>query len=118
MYSAPCFSGDCGFCAACCDSEDDSSESEVIRRAEDLSKFFGPKKIDKITMNYNSKLKKWCKERGFRNPTDIGWTKETIKVTKKNGEEYILDFKIDNVNELLASNGQLHSNILVEINKD
>ena len=86
MYSAPCFSGDCGFCAACCDSEDDSSESEVIRRAEDLSKFFGPKKIDKITMNYNSKLKKWCKERGFRNPTDIGWTKETIKVTKKNGE--------------------------------
>ena len=40
------------------------------------------------------------------------------RVTKKNGEEYILDFKIDNVNELLASNGQLHSNILVEINKD
>ena len=86
MYSAPCFSGDCGFCASCCDAEDDSSESEVIRRAEDLSKFFGPKKIDKITMNYNSKLKKWCKERGFRNPTDIGWTKETIKITKKNGE--------------------------------
>ena len=54
MYSAPCFSGDCGFCASCCDAEDDSSESEIIRRAEDLSKFFGPKKIDKITMNYNS----------------------------------------------------------------
>ena len=40
------------------------------------------------------------------------------RVTKKNGEEYILDFKIDNVNEMLASNGQLHSNILVEINRD
>jgi myo-inositol-1(or 4)-monophosphatase len=39
------------------------------------------------------------------------------KVTGKNGEEYVLDFENDNINELLASNGQLHSNILEEINK-
>ena len=88
VYTSPCFSGECGFCSHCWGKNEESSgeESSDLERARDLSKFFGPKKIDRITMNYNSELKKWCQKRGYRNPTDSGWTKETIKVENKNGE--------------------------------
>ena len=66
VYTSPCFSGECGFCSHCWDDKgnDIRLDSEIMERARDLSKFFGPKKIDRITMNFNSKLKKWCKERG------------------------------------------------------
>jgi hypothetical protein len=98
VYLTSCFSGECGFCANCCANcanscaticatnceKDNVSKVEVLRRAGDLSKFLGKNRIDKITMDYNKDLKRWCSERGFRNPINTGSSKETILV--KNGE--------------------------------
>ena len=91
VYLVPCFSGECGFCINCCANccansceKDNVSKVEVLRRAGDLSKFLGKNRIDKITMDYNKELKRWCSERGFRNPNNTGSSKETILV--KNGE--------------------------------
>jgi len=87
VYLVPCFSGDCGFCINCCSNycdKDNVSNVEVLRRSEDLSKFLGKKRVDRITMDYNKSLKVWCSERGYRNPRDTGSTKKTILV--KNGE--------------------------------
>jgi len=86
VYLAPCFSGECGFCANCCANnceKDNISKVEDLRRAGDLSKFLGKNRVDKITMDYNKDLKRWCSERGFRNPNNTGSSKETILV--KNG---------------------------------
>jgi len=87
VYSAPCFSGDCGFCINCCSNycgKDNVSKSGAWRTTEDLTKFLGKNRVDRITMDYNKILKGWCSERGFRNPHDTGSSKETILV--KNGE--------------------------------
>ena len=79
IFTAPCFSGECGFCANCNDSKEESTEEENIRRAQDLSKFLGYNFIDKITMDYNSNLKKWCKKNDYRCHADIGWAPQFIK---------------------------------------
>ena len=91
-FAAPCFSGECGFCANCNDSKEESTEEENIRRAQDLSKFWGYNYIDKITMDYNSNLKKWCKKNDYRCPQDIGETPKIIK-KYKNKEDPII-FKL------------------------
>ena len=88
-FLTPCFSGECGLCENCYDSNCSSSvpdhgshgsHDSTMDRAKDLCKVLGKKRIDDITMNYNSVLKKWCKRTGYRNPMDIGWTKKTVKV--------------------------------------
>jgi len=87
VYLVPCFSGECGFCINCCANyceKDNVSKVEVSGRAKDLSKFLGKNRVDRITMDYNKDLKRWCSERGFRNPTNTGSSKEAILV--KNGE--------------------------------
>lgn len=83
-FTSPCFSGECGSCVNCYDSNCSSlltdTGSQATDRAKDLCKVLGKKRTDDITMNYNSILKKWCKQTGYRNPTDIGWTKKTVKM--------------------------------------
>ena len=74
-YASPCFSGACGFCPNCCKSDHIHKEKNEITRAKDMKLFYGRKKVDDITNDYNKRLNKWCKERGYRNPNDIGWTK-------------------------------------------
>ena len=84
-FITQCFSGECGLCGNCHDSNcssisDLNGSDSAMDRAKDLSKVLGAKRVDTITMNYNSVMKKWCKQRGYRNPTDIGWTNRTVKM--------------------------------------
>ena len=87
VYSAPCFSGTCGFCVNCCSNYSDSdlqtrlsgsSGIGDLRRYSDISKFLGKSRVERITLDYNQSLNRWCRERGFRCPTETGSTKEHI----------------------------------------
>ena len=78
-YATPCFSGTCGFCPNCCKSEYIHKEKNEVSRAKDMKLFYGRKKIDEISDNYNKRLNGWCKNRGYKNPNNIGWTKEILK---------------------------------------
>ena len=90
-YTTTCFSGECGSCSECfvrCfDTVDDWGPEilgpEILERAEDLSKFLGKKRVDDIMMDYNGKLKKWCKENGYRNPEDPGRAKRVVRFQGK-----------------------------------
>jgi len=93
VFAYPCFSGECGFCASCCqrcfEKVEDREGPEILRRADDLSTFLGKKRVDDIMMDYNSQLKGWCKSRGYRNPRDIGSTNPTLRITRKGRESLI-----------------------------
>ena len=84
VFAYPCFSGECGFCAECCErcfnKDEGSGSPEILKRAEDLSKFLGKKRVDAIMMDYNSQLKSWCKDNGYRNPKDPGSSKKTVMI--------------------------------------
>jgi len=72
VYACPCFSGECGFCALCCDQEHASPKVDAVLRAEDLSKFLGKKRIAEMTLDYNREMDTWCKTRGYMNPKSKG----------------------------------------------
>jgi len=85
-FTAPCFSGRCGFCVQCCSSgsnsissysEHKSSEPEVLQRAEDLKKFMFSR-LDKDRDHYNKTLNKFVKSVAYRSPTDIGFIKKIV----------------------------------------
>jgi len=88
-YTAPCFSGTCGFCAQCCSSGSKSinsysehksskpEESESEQRAEDLKKFMFSR-FEKELDHYNKTLNKLIKSVDYRSPTDIGFIKKTV----------------------------------------
>ena len=85
-YTTTCFSGECGSCSECslrCFDTVDDLGTEILGRAEDLSKFLGKKRVDDIMMDYNRKLKSWCKENGFRNPADPGRAKRVVRFQGK-----------------------------------
>jgi hypothetical protein len=76
-FSAPCFSGTCGFCASCCDAEPTSNEPEVLHRADDLKKFMFSR-YEKELDHYNKNLNKLVKSVDYRCPTDIGFMKTKV----------------------------------------
>ena len=81
-YSAPCFSGECGFCASCCDSDPTSPDPEPVQRASDLIKFMGKQRVQDELDNYNKSLNKMLKQYDYRNPTDIGFMREKVNYEK------------------------------------
>ena len=81
-YSPPCFSEQCGFCPNCCKSEYIHKEKNEVSRAKDMKLFYGRKKIDEISDDYSKRLNKWCKQSGYKNPNDSGWTAQTVKKFK------------------------------------
>jgi len=86
-YTTTCFSGECGSCSECslrCFDTVDDLGTEILGRAEDLSKFLGKKRVDDIMMDYNRKLKSWCKETGYKNPESPGKAKKTLRFEKGN----------------------------------
>ena len=92
VYSAaPCFSGDCGLCADCCNVKDSSKVEEYERRYKDMSKLMGKTLIEEYREVYNKRLNSWCKNKGYTDPFLYGYTKEKIKV---NDETYTLCKKI------------------------
>ena len=52
-FTAPCFSGECGFCSNCCDSNYKYKYKypENIQRAYDLKKFMGKQKVQEETQD-------------------------------------------------------------------
>ena len=84
-FTAPCFSGECGFCASCCASETTSEEPEPLQRAEDLKKFMFSR-YEKELDYYNKSLNTLLKSVDYRGPTDIGFL--TTKVIYGDKPEY------------------------------
>lgn len=78
-YATPCFSGECGFCPNCCKSDYIHKEKNEVTRSKDMKLLYGRKKVDEISNDYTKRLNNWCKQRGYKNPNDIGWTKQTVK---------------------------------------
>jgi len=78
-YATPCFSSECGMCPNCCQSDYIHKESEEVTRSKDMKLLYGRKKVDEISNDYTKRLNSWCKERGYKNPNDIGWTKVNVK---------------------------------------
>lgn len=87
-FTAPCFSGECGFCSNCCDSYYEYRYPENIQRAYDLKKFMGKQKVQEETDNYHKSLNKFMKTKGYYSPNDYGYMKENIKYEKGGSEEY------------------------------
>ena len=88
IFTANCFSDECGFCSSCCDSEFKSDDSEDIQRAQDLKKFMGNTKLDEEQDYYNKILKKYMKKYDYRNPTDIGYMPEKLSYGENQDSEY------------------------------
>jgi len=76
--ATPCFSHECGLCVSCCGG-DKSSLSHSERRAKDLSIMMGKKNVEEYRKFYNNRLNTWCKNRGYRDPSDYGWSQEKVK---------------------------------------
>ena len=72
-FTAPCFSGGCGFCPECCRSDVKVTESEDLLRAKDFSKFMGKQTIIKENDKYNKQFNQFMKQYNFRNPMKIGF---------------------------------------------
>ena len=81
-YSAPCFSGECRFCASCCDSDPTSSDPEPIQRADDLIKFMGKQRVQEESDHYHKSLNKIIKQYDYRSPTDIGFMTKKVNYEK------------------------------------
>ena len=77
-YTAPCFSGECGFCPECCKSSKISNEPECLQRANDLSKFLGKQKIAEELNLYNQSLNQLIKKYDYRNPKDPGFLPQRV----------------------------------------
>ena len=88
-YTSPCFSGECGLCNVCCDTDYNHISPEVSR-ARDTKLFYGRNRMDEISNEYNKNLNLWCKERGYRNPQDRGWVKSSAKRFRKGSFEPIV----------------------------
>ena len=86
-FTAPCFSGECGFCACCCDTEPTSKEPEVLQRANDLKKFMFSR-YEKELDHYNKTLKQLAKSVDYRGPGDIGFMKKKVYDTSNPNPEY------------------------------
>ena len=79
-YTAQCFSGECGLCFECCENgtnwfqnhQKEEITSDCLRRARDLSKLLGKKRVEVITNQYNKDLMKFTKENGYKRPDDEG----------------------------------------------
>jgi hypothetical protein len=103
-FTGTCFSGECGFCVECsqrCFNKlEDPYTPEPLRRAEDLSKFLGKKRVDDIMMDYNVKLKSWCKENSYRNPEEPGRTKRILRLDRRGKDPVV--FKL-----LMKSHGSV-----------
>ena len=92
VYSAaPCFSGECGLCANCCNVKDSSKLGEREQRYKDMSKIMGKNLIEEYREVYNNRLNNWCKNKGYTDPFLYGYAKEKIKV---NDETYTLCKKV------------------------
>jgi len=87
-FTAPCFSGECGFCSNCCDSKYRYKYPENIQRAYDLKKFMGKQKVHEETDYYHKSLNKIMETKGYYSPNDYGYMKENIKYEKGGSEEY------------------------------
>ena len=81
-FASPCFSGECGLCPECCGSDYIHDIPNEISRAKDMNLLYGRKRVDEISTDYSKRLSQWCSERGYRNPSDSGWTKKTVKKCK------------------------------------
>ena len=79
VFTAPCFSGECGFCPGCCKSSTISNEPECLQRANDLSKFLGKQKIAEELNLYNQSLNQLIKKYDYRNPKDPGFLPTILK---------------------------------------
>jgi len=88
-FTAPCFSGECGFCPSCCDLDPISKDHESIQRAYDLKKFIGSQRIQEEQDKYNKSLKKITKKYDYHNPTDIGFMPPIIKFEKGQPIDYV-----------------------------
>ena len=82
-FASPCFSGECGLCPECCGSDYIHDMPNEISRAKDMNLLYGRKRVDEISTDYSKRLNQWCSERGYRNPSDSGWTKKTVKKVVK-----------------------------------
>ena len=77
-FSAPCFSGDCGFCRNCCaramNRLEPSEATESLQRANVLKKFMGVKRVNEELDDYNKSMNTFAKRTGYADPKDIGFT--------------------------------------------
>ena len=97
-YSYPCFSGECGFCPNCCQSENiNNDEKESIQRAKVLKKFINQQRLEDEQNYYNKSLHKLMKQYDYRNPTDIGFMPQKKKYgVNEDYNKYILRQKNHN----------------------
>ena len=92
IYSAaPCFSGECGMCANCCNVKDSSKLGERERRYKDMTKIMGKNLIEEYREVYNKRINTWAKSKGYTDPFLYGYAKEKIKM---NDETYSLCKKV------------------------
>lgn len=91
-YATPCFSGCCGFCVECCDSSIEPKILDKQNQEGALCKIVGKQRMNEIQDEYTNELRDWCQSRGYRNPSDIGWTKEIMKL---NEDKYKLSRKLN-----------------------
>lgn len=74
IYTAPCFSGDCGFCEECCSNNYiKTNPNELTMRAHDAIKFIGKNKVEEENDKYSKAIKQKMIKTDYRNPTDIGY---------------------------------------------
>jgi len=61
-FTAPCFSGECGFCSECCKSDfkdnnnpknNNDKNNESLQRAKDLNKFIDKQRLEDEKDHYN-----------------------------------------------------------------
>ena len=63
IYTAPCFSGDCGFCEECCSNNYiKTNPNELTMRAQDAIKFIGKNKVEEENDKYSKAIKLTVRE--------------------------------------------------------
>ena len=109
-YTTQCFSGGCGFCSQCCGSASIILDPTEESGASDMKLLYGRKILDEISNDYNIRLNRWCAARGYKNPTDSGWTEETLNKYRAGSIEPI---KFHLVRE--SHEGQICCNLLCRV---
>ena len=113
VFSATCFSNECGFCATC--SARGSSnmgriklhlkEKEEAERASDLKKFMGKQLVEEETLKYHAKMKEIMVKADYISPSDSGFMRTRVNYEKGQGIDYVRYNLIRKEHKELCSDG-------------
>ena len=87
VFSAPCFSNECGFCETCSDRNNEPAKATLEKeeremRAVDLKKFMGKQLVEDEAQKYHIKMKDLMGKADYRNPQDIGYMRTRVNYEK------------------------------------